>query len=262
MLLLLAIAGTAAAADPSPVAEDDFTARIAGERANAGLAGYTVAPDLVDVARRHAEEMARQDRLFHNPRLATEVKNWESVGENVGTGESVADIHRAFMESSTHRSEILNRRFTQVGVGVVERDGLVWVAQVFRKPTAPASAPAPAPAPAPSASPAPAPRASTTTTDRPVVAPTQLLAPTTSTTTTPVATTTTSTSPAVPDPTAPAANDARVTSVAGSSVRSRSKLTVRDVTVPITAASGLLVLVVGALALQVGAESRRAAGVA
>lgn len=255
MLVFVGAGDASAAADPSPGAEDDFTVRIAGERAAVGLADYEVAPDLVDVARRHAEEMARQDRLFHNPRLARDVKNWESVGENVGTGESVADIHRAFMESSTHRSEILNRRFTQVGVGVVERDGLVWVAQVFRKPTSPAPSPAPA-----------APAATTKTTTRPPVEATTLPPPTTTSTTTAALATTTPTAIVSPESTIPseavASTLARAPSVAASSVRLNSTPTVRDVTFPVAAASALLVLVVGALAMQVAAETRRPAGVA
>ncbi len=258
MLVFVAAGDASAAAAPSPGAEDDFTVRIAGERAAVDLVDYEVAPDLVDVARRHAEEMARQDRLFHNPRLARDVRNWESVGENVGTGESVADIHRAFMESSTHRSEILNRRFTQVGVGVVERDGLIWVAQVFRKPTSPAPSPAPA-----------APVATTGTTRRPPVEATTLPPPTTTSstsTTTAALATTAPTAVASPEPTIPSEADgstlARAPSVGASSVRLRSTPTAREVTFPMAAASVLLVLVVGALAVQVAAETRRPAGIA
>jgi len=258
---LLFVGAGAAVAETSPGAEDDFVARIANERVTAGLAGYAVAPDLVDVARRHAEEMARQDRLFHNPRLATDVKDWDSVGENVGKGATVAEIHRAFMESSTHRSEILSRRFTQVGVGVVERDGVIWVAQVFRQP----SSPAPAPAPRRAAPPAATSASTTTSTFRVAVittiAPT--VAPTTTTTTTEPAVTTTSTL-AASEPTLPFALEVsspdRPPVAVASSLRPRPTATLRDVTSPMAAASTLLVLVVGALAAQVAVESRRTAG--
>ena len=267
---LLFVGAGAAVAETSPGAEDDFVARIANERVTAGLAGYAVAPDLVDVARRHAEEMARQDRLFHNPRLATDVKDWDSVGENVGKGATVAEIHRAFMESSTHRSEILSRRFTQVGVGVVERDGVIWVAQVFRQPSSPA--PEPAPAPRRAAPPAATSASTTTTTTKKTtttfrvavvttIAPT--VAPTTTTTTTEPAVTTTSTL-AASEPTLPFALEVsspdRPPVAVASSLRPRPTATLRDVTSPMAAASTLLVLVVGALAAQVAVESRRTAG--
>lgn len=151
-----------AVAAPSPPHEDDVTARIQQERSAAGVPAYSVAGDLVEVARAHAERMARDDRLYHNPRLGQEVQDWDAVGENVGTGDSVEDIHRAFMASSSHRSEILSTRFTQVGVGVVVgADETIWIVQVFRRPSPPApppgSAPPPAAAPA-SPSPPPPPR--------------------------------------------------------------------------------------------------------
>ena len=163
----------ALAANPSSDHEAGFVGRIGDERAAAGLAGYAVAPDLVDVARRHAEEMRRQQRLHHNPRLGEDVQGWQSVGENVGVGSSVEAIHEKLMASPSHRDNILSGRFTEVGVGVVVDDGGdLWVVQVFRlpqsspPPAAPAPEPAPPaesppggaePAPEPEARPAPAP---------------------------------------------------------------------------------------------------------
>jgi hypothetical protein len=131
--------------------EDGFAARVASERSGAGLTPYAGAGDLVDVARRHAARMAAEGRLHHNPSLGSEVQDWEAVGENVGVGASVDDIHRAFMASASHRHAILSTAFTEVGLGVAfGPDGRLWVAQVFRRPMA-AAAPAPAPAAAPAA---------------------------------------------------------------------------------------------------------------
>lgn len=72
--------------------EADFAARIQGERAAAGLSGYITPQELVAVARDHAEAMADQNRLHHNPLLPNQVENWESLGENVGKGASVDDM--------------------------------------------------------------------------------------------------------------------------------------------------------------------------
>lgn len=135
--------------------ERRFTDLVQGERAGAGLPPYAGASDLAAVARGQAQRMAAEGRLYHNPRLSSEVSGWEAVGENVGRGPSVEAIHQAFMASPTHRSEIMSTTFTQAGVGVaVAADGEIWVAEVFRKPAAP---PAPAaPAPPPPSPPAPA----------------------------------------------------------------------------------------------------------
>lgn len=142
-LALLALAVTAvffprvAEAQSEPAAEAGFAELIARERTSAGLASYSRALDLAEVARTHAERMATEGRLYHNPNLREQVQNWDVVAENVGKGDTVEDIHQAFMQSDTHRREILSTRLTEVGVGVVERNGLIWVSQVFRREPAP-----------------------------------------------------------------------------------------------------------------------------
>jgi hypothetical protein len=136
----------------------DFVAAINGARANAGLPGLAVAGDLAAVAQGQAQRMAASGTLYHNPNLATEVKNYRLAGENVGYGPSTSAIHAAFMASPPHRANILNTHYTQVGVGVVvDGGGVTWVAEVFRQPlSAPAPAPV-APAPVPKATPKPVP---------------------------------------------------------------------------------------------------------
>jgi len=119
------------------------------------------ASDLVVVAREHAARMADEGRLYHNARLGDEVTGWQALGENVGRGRAVDQIHTAFMESPSHRANILDARFTQIGLGVVVRDGEMWVVEVFRQPAAgaPRSPPPRDPAPRPVAAAAAAPAA-------------------------------------------------------------------------------------------------------
>ena len=78
--------------------------------------------------------MAARSTLFHNPNLTTDVRNWRYVGENVGYGPDALSVHRAFMHSTHHRANILDRDYTQLGIGAVVVNGRVWVAQVFRRP--------------------------------------------------------------------------------------------------------------------------------
>ena len=70
--------------------------------------------------------MAGQSRLYHNPQLTSDVKNWRWVGENVGYGPDALTVHVAFMNSPAHKANILDRDYTEVGIGavVVERPGL------------------------------------------------------------------------------------------------------------------------------------------
>ena len=115
--------------------ESQFVAKVNAAREAAGLRPYSVASDLISVARAHSAQMASRQSLYHNPNLTTDVQNWQAVGENVGEGPTVSDVHVAFMNSPEHRSNILDHDFTQIGVGVtVDSNGIVWVTEDFRQP--------------------------------------------------------------------------------------------------------------------------------
>lgn len=53
--------------------------------------------------------------------------NWRSTGENVGTGGAVTSLHEAFVQSPGHYANMVGN-FNRVGVGVVVRNGRIWVA--------------------------------------------------------------------------------------------------------------------------------------
>lgn len=116
--------------------ESEFVARVNGARTSRGIRAYAVRSDLAGVARRHAARMAASGSMYHNPRLTSEVGGWSNIGENVGRGGDVASIHNAFMNSSSHRSNILSTTFTEIGVGTARSSsGELFVSQVFRRPS-------------------------------------------------------------------------------------------------------------------------------
>ena len=78
--------------------------------------------------------MADRSKLYHNPGLTSDVNNWRWVGENVGYGPDADTVHVAFMNSPAHKANILDRDYTEVGIGAVVRNGRVWVAEIFRRP--------------------------------------------------------------------------------------------------------------------------------
>lgn len=129
-----ALAGTDAAAETA------FLDLLNQRRGSAGLPALSVAGDLTEVARRHSARMADAVDLHHNAALTNEVSGWQKVGENVGRGPSVQVIHDAFVASPSHDANLVEPDYLQVGIGVEERDGRLWVTQVFRLPSA---APAP-----------------------------------------------------------------------------------------------------------------------
>src|ERR687891_1841068 len=75
--------------------------------------------DLNQVALKHTREMIARSRLYHTPESSfrRRVTNWYMLGENVGEGDSVRQLHRAFMNSSAHRANAMNKTFNRIGVG-------------------------------------------------------------------------------------------------------------------------------------------------
>jgi uncharacterized protein YkwD len=87
---------------------------------------------LVRIARRHSRAMASSGTLFHSSNLGDKVPNgWRIVGENVGVGYSIESLHEAFMASAPHRRNNLRPAYEKIGVGVVQRDGRIWITVVF-----------------------------------------------------------------------------------------------------------------------------------
>jgi Cysteine-rich secretory protein family len=127
--------GTAAPARADSSA-GQFVADTNSSRASDGLSGYAVSSDLTSIAQSHAASMARSRSIYHNSSLGSDVCCWQSIGENVGDGPSVSSIENAFMNSSSHRGNILSSSFTQIGVGTArDSSGQIYVDEVFRQPT-------------------------------------------------------------------------------------------------------------------------------
>ena len=84
-------------------------------------------------ARKHSQDMADAGEIFHTDDLAAKLKgkDWSAGGENVGMASNLPDLEAAFMASTLHRRNILNREFDHVAIGVVESDGNFWVTVIF-----------------------------------------------------------------------------------------------------------------------------------
>jgi uncharacterized protein YkwD len=107
-------------------------------RVSHGLSALAMDRDLAKVARRHSEAMANAGEPFHTgsngySRLLT--GGWTSVHENVGVAAAIsADpatdlrrLQREFMNSPSHRENILTRGSDYIGIGVVRRNGELYV---------------------------------------------------------------------------------------------------------------------------------------
>ena len=76
--------------------------------------------------------MAANCKLGHSRTYASaNPYRWRSLAENVGRGTSLTSVHNAFMNSTSHRNNILNRNFNYSGTGVARGCGYVWVVHEF-----------------------------------------------------------------------------------------------------------------------------------
>ncbi|MGH9269087.1 MAG: CAP domain-containing protein, partial [Acidimicrobiales bacterium] len=128
----MAATGHAGPAAAAPADEAAFIAAIQAVRAENGLEALTVSTEITDSARAWSARMASDDRLYHNPNLATDVTlDWARLTENVGIGPGVDPIHEAFLASPKHFANIVDPKVTHVGVGVVWNGPKLWVTEDF-----------------------------------------------------------------------------------------------------------------------------------
>ncbi|MGZ8766462.1 MAG: CAP domain-containing protein [Acidimicrobiia bacterium] len=105
---------------------------INGVRASLGLASYAVDAELTANAQRWAQSMAASGAMSHQSDLSGGISSpWVRLGENVGVGLSVVEVHNALMGSPGHYQNIADPGFGYVGVAVVEAGGTLYVAEEF-----------------------------------------------------------------------------------------------------------------------------------
>jgi peptidoglycan hydrolase-like protein with peptidoglycan-binding domain len=132
--LIGAIAVHPVAASAAVTTESAYLKDINQERAAHGLRPLVERHGLNVVAASWSSHMAGGSTLAHNPRLASEVSNWQALGENVGEGPDIDSLDRAFWHSPEHRANILDPSYREVGIGAVVRDGIIWITVDFRDP--------------------------------------------------------------------------------------------------------------------------------
>jgi hypothetical protein len=147
--VLVPLLGTSASADQAnPQADESaFVAKINQLRAEHGLRPLEVDGELTTIGRRWAGKMAAAGQISHNPNFPNEVtQDWEKLGENVGVGSNVDELHAAFVKSPAHFRNLVDGDFTHIGVGVVyTNDGALYTSHQFMKLRAARSQPPPPP---------------------------------------------------------------------------------------------------------------------
>ena len=125
----------------------DLAAATNTARVSAGLPALTENAQLDAVAQAWANKLAVAGVLSHNPALRTQVASWTVLGENVGMAGDVPTVQAAFMHSPEHKANVLDPRYTQMGVGsatsIYPSCGcpVLWVVVDFRRPVTVTTAP-------------------------------------------------------------------------------------------------------------------------
>jgi hypothetical protein len=166
------LASTVPAHAFEPGAEADFLARINALRSSVGAPPLAMDPNLTGVARDWSSSMANGTGLAHNPNLRSIIDGittaWRKLGENVGWGTSVAQLHDALVNSPHHYANLVDPDFHVVGIGVVVKGAEMWVTEDFL------AGPTGTPTPTPTTQTTPTtarPRPTTTTAPKPVPVP-------------------------------------------------------------------------------------------
>ncbi len=116
-------------------ARSEILKRVNGERQKRGLAPLKAYDALNETAQVKAEDMYKNKELSHySKKLGYFYDQYEKAGivylsgaENIAKGQdSAASVMKAWMESPGHRSAILNRSYTHLGVGYYKG---YWVQQ-------------------------------------------------------------------------------------------------------------------------------------
>lgn len=120
--------------------------RINQSRRDAGRAELHLDPVLAEVARAYSRRMRDEGFFGHQDpsggglveRLRSAGVSFSIAGENLahvsGVSQPAAVAHELLMANAGHRANILDGRYTEVGIGVARQGDTYWMTQIFVRP--------------------------------------------------------------------------------------------------------------------------------
>lgn len=124
--------------------EKQVLSLVNAERAKLKLPALTLNTSLSNVARTKAAEMRDKNYFSHtSPTYGSPSQmmtkfgiKWSASGENIAKGQKTPSaVMSAWMGSSGHKANILNKSYTQIGIGyVTASNGTAYWVQMFIKP--------------------------------------------------------------------------------------------------------------------------------
>jgi uncharacterized protein YkwD len=136
-----------ATATPAPASggvkaqENKMISLVNEERKKEGLAALKYDGGLRAGALKHSNFMSKTGKFDHfsdgsfSDRLAAAKIKYTSAGENIAKFKSIGAAHTALMNSQDHRDNILNPKFTRIGIGIVynKSNSYYYITQWFAK---------------------------------------------------------------------------------------------------------------------------------
>lgn len=135
---------------PASVIGSTVVSLVNQDRQAAGLQPLTVNPVLAKAADLKAEDMAKNGYFGHVSPTGTSTAYWFSAvkykylyaGENLAVNyDDSKTVEQAWMDSITHRDNILNDKFSEIGVavatGTVNGQPALYVVQMFGRQSSP-----------------------------------------------------------------------------------------------------------------------------
>lgn len=116
---------------------DEVISLVNQSRAEAGLGQLRTNVVLNLKADRWAQKLRSDCALSHSKLSDGAPKEWMKLGENVGYGGTIEQVHEAYLNSPGHRANIMDPSFTSMGAAAVwgDCDGQhrVFTVQVFMR---------------------------------------------------------------------------------------------------------------------------------
>lgn len=123
----------------APATEQTLVNLVNAERNKAGIAPLQLDSQAAGAAQIKAKEMASRNYFSHTSPTYGSVESllrsfgvrFSLAGENIGQGAAPEQIHAMWLNSSSHRANMLNRKFTHIGVGVARSGSGYVISQIF-----------------------------------------------------------------------------------------------------------------------------------
>jgi uncharacterized protein YkwD len=118
-LAVALLSGTLTSCESTKAELDAVRNEVNASRAAAGLGPLRENSTLDVKADAWAQGMRDQCRIWHSTLSNGAPPEWRKLGENVGMGGSIDQVHTAYLNSPGHRANILDPAFTQIGTAAV-----------------------------------------------------------------------------------------------------------------------------------------------